>query len=150
MSKLEEFLGKLNKVKRIGGDRFMACCPAHNDSSPSLSVSYVNNRIMVKCWAGCNVVDVVSAVGLGMEDLFDNHRYDYISFEGDFEDRRMAIKTNVLIEQAVIRLAITNNAIEDGKKLTVSEADKANKAYQYLKRHGMLGEIRTFLGEVTV
>lgn len=46
-------------------------CPAHEDRGPSLSVAETDDgRILLHCFAGCDVVDVVAAVGLSIDDLF--------------------------------------------------------------------------------
>jgi len=46
-------------------------CPAHDDLKPSLSVGLGSKGVLIKCHAGCRTEDVVSALGLGMRDLFD-------------------------------------------------------------------------------
>jgi hypothetical protein len=46
-------------------------CPAHDDRSPSLSVTHKVNRTLVRCFAGCEAEDVVDALGLEWSDLFD-------------------------------------------------------------------------------
>ena len=67
----ESFLSRLDKVKPIGKDRWKACCPAHNDRSPSLYVAVGReDRILVDCKAGCRPAEVVSAMGLRWSDLF--------------------------------------------------------------------------------
>ena len=49
----------------------MACCPAHDDKSPSLSIRELDDgRILIHCFAGCSVEEVLSAVGLTFDDLF--------------------------------------------------------------------------------
>lgn len=49
----------------------MACCPAHEDRSPSLAVTHIEDgRILIYCFAGCEVGDVLAAVGLNIRDLF--------------------------------------------------------------------------------
>ena len=48
----------------------MACCPAHKDAKPSLSVAERDGKILVHCQAGCTTEAVVSAMGLTMQDLF--------------------------------------------------------------------------------
>ncbi len=49
----------------------MACCPAHEDRHASLSVGVGDDdRVLVKCMAGCRVEDVVAALGLELSDLF--------------------------------------------------------------------------------
>ncbi len=67
--KINEFLGRLESVTQVSGG-WMARCPAHGDSNPSLSVSEGSDgRILVKCHAGCETQAVVEAMGLKMSDL---------------------------------------------------------------------------------
>lgn len=49
-------------------------CPAHDDNTPSLSVSPGNEGVVLHCHAGCDTADVVAALGLIMADLFDASR----------------------------------------------------------------------------
>jgi len=50
----------------------MACCPAHEDRSPSLSIRENDDgRVLIYCFAGCGAGDVLDAIGLRMSDLFD-------------------------------------------------------------------------------
>lgn len=69
MVKIEEFLERLEGVQKSGGG-WVACCPAHGDSNPSLSISESGNRILVHCHAGCNAAAIVESMGLKMKDLF--------------------------------------------------------------------------------
>ncbi|MFJ6500866.1 DUF3987 domain-containing protein [Streptomyces virginiae] len=46
-------------------------CVAHEDRSPSLSVTNGAKGVVINCHAGCATEDVVSALGLTMADLFD-------------------------------------------------------------------------------
>ena len=70
-SPIERLLARLEKVRANGRDRWMACCPAHGDSSPSLSIKEAEDgRVLVHCFAGCEAGDVVAAVGLTLADLF--------------------------------------------------------------------------------
>lgn len=49
---------------------WMALCPAHKDTRPSLSIaSGSGGRVLVKCFAGCETAAVMEALGLGLEDL---------------------------------------------------------------------------------
>jgi hypothetical protein len=60
----------LDRVRWVGGG-FSAKCPAHEDRSPSLSVSPGrDNRMLLHCFAGCRVEDVLGAVGWRMVDMF--------------------------------------------------------------------------------
>jgi hypothetical protein len=66
----DKLLQRLEKVKQTGKDRWLACCPAHNDKNPSLSIREVDDRLLVHCHAGCSNYEIVSAVGLELSDLF--------------------------------------------------------------------------------
>lgn len=46
-------------------------CVAHEDRSPSLSVTNGNKGVVISCHAGCATEDVVGTLGLTMADLFD-------------------------------------------------------------------------------
>lgn len=64
-------LSKLEGVRDRGHGRWMAKCPAHDDRSPSLSIKETDGGVvLLKCWTGCEVSEVVAAVGLELSDLF--------------------------------------------------------------------------------
>lgn len=66
----EEFCSRLQGVEGKGKQR-TALCPAHGDKHQSLSVSEgEDGRILLHCHYGCSTQDVVSAMGLTMQDLF--------------------------------------------------------------------------------
>lgn len=66
-----KLLDLLHKVRKTGPGRWVAQCPAHDDKSPSLSIRETDDgKVLLKCWTGCSAHEVVSAVGLNMEDLF--------------------------------------------------------------------------------
>lgn len=68
--KIEEFLSRLQGVSESGAGSWIACCPAHEDSNPSMSVSIGDNGgILVHCHAGCSAESIVGALGLKMSDL---------------------------------------------------------------------------------
>lgn len=71
---LAEILQRLadHRLKPAGDGRWMALCPAHGDRTPSLSVARgTGGKALVHCHAGCTAESVMSAIGLGIGDLFD-------------------------------------------------------------------------------
>ena len=63
-------LEKLDKVRSTGSGKWMALCPAHPDKSPSLGIKQTDDgKILVHCFSGCHVTDIVAAVGLKLSDL---------------------------------------------------------------------------------
>lgn len=70
MATIDEVLGRLAKVRPNGERSWMACCPAHADRNPSLSVSEgEGGRVLFKCFAGCPAESVAAALGYRMADL---------------------------------------------------------------------------------
>lgn len=68
--KIEEFLERLQGVESDGKGGYMACCPAHDDSNPSMHVNVGDDgRILVKCFSGCTAEEIVAAMGLKLKDL---------------------------------------------------------------------------------
>lgn len=68
---LNEVLRRLDKVEQTGKNQYMAICPAHDDSSPSLAVSCDDEgKILLKCFRGCETPDICKAIGIRISDLF--------------------------------------------------------------------------------
>ena len=54
----------LEKVRSTGDHSFRACCPAHEDKSPSLSVTYLGcNDLRIHCFVGCTFQSIHEAAG---------------------------------------------------------------------------------------
>jgi hypothetical protein len=63
----------LRKLKSDGHGGWTACCPAHNDENPSLSISEGDDgRVLLYCHAGCSFANVVDSLGLEQSDCFPN------------------------------------------------------------------------------
>lgn len=63
-------LGRGARIVVKSPDRFRATCPAHSDRNPSLSVSRVDGKVLLRCFAGCATKQIVDLLGLKMADLF--------------------------------------------------------------------------------
>jgi hypothetical protein len=83
MRPVEKVLERAENVRKTGSGWLVSCpCPDHGkgrgDRQPSVSVTEGDDgRVLVTCHAGCETEAVVSAWGLGMNDLFerrDGHR----------------------------------------------------------------------------
>lgn len=67
----DNFLQRLDRVRRTGPGKWQACCPAHDDRGPSLSVTETDDgKVLVHCFAGCGVHEITAAVGMDIADLF--------------------------------------------------------------------------------
>jgi hypothetical protein len=67
---LDHVLAQLKGV-RTSLRGWRACCPAHADSEPSLSIGLgEQGQVLLKCFAGCSLERIVEAMGLTILDLF--------------------------------------------------------------------------------
>lgn len=64
-----DFLSQLDHVRQRGS-RWSACCPAHADNTPSLSIFEGERGLLVKCWAGCSLTEICASLGIKQRDLF--------------------------------------------------------------------------------
>ncbi len=70
-SPLDTVLGQLENVRAMVGGEHSARCPAHADRNNSLSVGTGDDgRVLLKCFVGCDTVQIVGALGLTLADLF--------------------------------------------------------------------------------
>ena len=60
---------RLTGVRNTGPDRWVAKCPAHEDRSPSLSITDREGRVLLHCFGGCETEAVLGAVGLRFSDI---------------------------------------------------------------------------------
>lgn len=123
---LSALRSRLKGVKQHG-DRFMAVCPAHQDMSPSLSLSQTEDgRALVYCFAGCKTRDVLGAVGMEMRDLFPEsvsqeqrkqfRRIKLQAVRGSefliIEAAKAEAKTGALSEESTARLALAQERVD--------------------------------------
>lgn len=82
---LGEMLGHFRVSRQINANSYQVHCPgsghAHGDKNASLTITDAGDRILMHCHAGCEVEEIVEAVGLTMEDLIIKP-----SAEEDFKD----------------------------------------------------------------
>src|SRR6266571_2377507 len=67
---LENVLAHLKGVRKsLHG--WVACCPAHRDREPSLSIGLGDEgQVLLNCFAGCTLDSIVEAMGITLADLF--------------------------------------------------------------------------------
>lgn len=71
MNPIDRILSGLSKVRQRQPNQWSACCPAHDDKGPSLSVRETpEGAVLLHCFAGCSVGEVAGALGIELHDLF--------------------------------------------------------------------------------
>lgn len=143
MSQVEVFISRLDKVKGRNGS-WTACCPSHKDKSPSLSIREgQDGRVLVHCFAGCSVHDVVGSVGMSVNDLFppDERRREY-------GHSKPAVKASfyssdlmriIGFESLVVQIAAIDMA--NGKKLSDTDRGRLTVATQRIQEAMRYGNV---------
>ena len=126
--KTELLLSRLNSVKNTGRDKWLALCPAHDDRSPSLSIKQIDDRILIRCFAGCGFLDVLASVGLDANALFP----DKVS--NPYEKPKPAPRFNkselfdLAISEAGILALGWNDLLVNGS-IPDADRERVNRAY---------------------
>ena len=122
------FLGHLNKVRK-GKSGWMACCPNHEDNSPSLAITQRAGCILIHCFAGCCSKEVMHSIGLSMADLYRNRSYP----ERGFRRWDKSILKSVIFHESVY-IAMCQNLTESSRQLTPIENARLVLAKQRLPK----------------
>lgn len=133
---VEAFLSRLEKVRRMGPDKWQACCPAHDDRLPSLAVRVVDDRILVHCFGGCGTDAVMGALGLEMSDLMPrlpDQRYEPLRrpWSGDDALRCLAYEAGVVGLVTADLIAGKSHTDEDLARFCTA-AGNISKALEYV------------------
>lgn len=127
-------LNRLEKVKGKKG-RWTACCPAHADRSPSLAITALDDgRILLKCFAGCSAYEIVSAVGMDMQDLFPKE--ELLGKKPDNQaiksERRPFYATDLMkiIHFEALITSIAAFDLSEGRQVSTEDRKRLKKAFE--------------------
>lgn len=71
-AELAFFLQRFNDLRECGNG-WMACCPSHPDTKPSLSIDVRRNGLFfVNCFAGCDFEEILQSIDVHPSFLFDD------------------------------------------------------------------------------
>lgn len=119
------FVDQLEKVVQTGAGRWLACCPAHADKSPSLSIRQLEDgRVLLNCFAGCTAEEIVESVGLSMQQLFPDDSLHYRP--------RYSKKVQMTVDDWTLEIAQADR--EAGHRL--SDKDKAIELAAFKRARG--------------
>ena len=133
-------LSRLDKVRARGNGSWMACCPAHEDTDPSMVVTQADNgNVLINCFAGCTPAEIMASVELDMGALFSD---DFVKRHNKlihYEQQRRRInhkQTTPPLEQGTkdkLILDEGNRKRANGEKLTERDMDLELQAYMRAK-----------------
>ena len=120
----------LDRLKKVTGSKgkWIACCPAHQDKSPSLAVTETDDRVLVHCFSGCDAQDVTAAIGLNLADLF------YNKLAGAEITERKRQRFEEVLKSERIQVAIINAVEKVERPLTNHERDRRSLGQQRINK----------------
>ncbi len=131
MSPIDTILSRLEgqRLKRTGNSSWVACCPAHEDRTPSLSIREAEGgKVLIHCHGGCGVDSVVGAMGLALSDLFppeQGQQYGQRQRKHRTLDYRQCLEL-VKFETTLVLTAALNLA--SGHQLTAEDLERLKVA----------------------
>jgi len=136
MTPVEAILSRLQKVKGKNGS-WTACCPAHNDKGPSLAIREADDgRVLLHCFAGCEVNSVVTAIGMDMTDLFppDDKRREYpVEGKKSLKPAFYASDLMRIISFEALVVSICAYDMSQGKKLSEGDRERMKLSQQRIE-----------------
>jgi hypothetical protein len=136
MTSVERMLGMLTKVKGRNGS-WTACCPAHNDKAPSLAIRETpDGRVLIHCFAGCETLTVVQALGMDMTDLFppDDKRREYaVEGKKSLKPAFYASDLMRIISFEALVVSICAYDMSQGKKLSETDRERMKLSQQRIE-----------------
>lgn len=111
----QSLLASLDKVKSTGKDRWKACCPAHEDKSPSFQLQVASDgRILMHCFSEqCSIEDICASLGVEVKDLFPD--------EGHYSPVR--IPANIPTEDTFF-IEVIKAQVRRGEAITQAERSR--------------------------
>lgn len=121
-------LDRLHGVRKCGDGRWVARCPAHEDSRPSLSIRELpDGRVLLHDFAGCSTRAVLAMLDLEMQALFPERLAD----AGPVRDRTHwhALREAIfaLRDEARVIVFVTSD-IAAGATISNVDADRVAQA----------------------
>jgi hypothetical protein len=134
--KLNLLLSRLDCVKPCGTGKWLARCTVHPDKNPSLMVSLGHTGIVINCFAGCDKLAILRAIGLDFGDLFPDkpRHWRQNGYSGKKQQipkfSRYELFDTLAYEAFVIHVQMRR--ILAGAKLTQGETERVDQAMQII------------------
>jgi hypothetical protein len=126
---INTLLDRLQKTRQTSANEWVACCPAHQDKSPSMGIKLTDDdKILIHCFAGCSVIDITSAIGMDLEDLFPPRQIDYDKKRTRTYFNPASILKCLMHESTVITLAASD--IISKVPLSAQDINRVELAHQ--------------------
>jgi hypothetical protein len=138
---LRNLLSRLEKVRERAPGKYIARCPAHDDRTPSLSITErADGAVLLHCFAGCDPTAVCGAIGLDPADLFpppDSHSHQATPQR---MSTRQALEILRELESEIMVLWVGCCKVKHGQELAPIELERIGQAAALIV--GYLNELK--------
>jgi len=117
---IQEILNHFENVKESGNGQYSCRCPAHKDKSNSLGIKQDGDKILMNCFAGCDIKSILDASGLEWKDILPNN-----------EDMNKEIKKSFnpyavlkMLRDEVLHVGLSSATIKKGNKLSDEDHER--------------------------
>lgn len=122
---LDTILSRLQKVRGRNGN-YVACCPAHDDRSPSMTIRDVDGKILMHCFSGCSIHDIAGAIGIDLSDLFppETKTPDYNQPQRPVRPRFLASDLLKVVAFEATLVAVAAHDMAKGRALSPEDKER--------------------------
>lgn len=129
MSLLDPIVSRLERVKWVKPDQVVACCPAHDDDTPSLALRDAGDKVLMRCYAGCTFDEIAAALGMQPREFFADSKAPKSTVPG--VSRRQIYKE--LAVELLTAYTVTRDRAE-GKDIAAGDAERERLARQRITK----------------
>lgn len=123
-----DIVSRLDHCRKVGSDKWMARCPAHDDRGPSLSIKDAGDgRTLIHCFAGCGAIDVLAAIGMEPSDLYPPTDRNYHSTAKK--------KRELTVDELVVEIGRAD--MRKGKRLEGKDLERFREALINVKKRSV-------------
>ena len=120
MIPIPEILGRFKKVYRSGEGEYQCLCPSHDDRNASLGLKFKEDKMILNCFAGCDMKSILDSVGLTWSDVMPN------SIDNEYKPRvRMKFNPYAVLKATrddVLFVALCSSNLS--KSISLEDSDK--------------------------
>lgn len=128
---MHQILSHFDKVRSTSKSNSYNClCPAHDDRNASLSIKIAEDgRVLIHCFAGCDIQNILSAVGLTLDDIIPE-RIDMLKPTGKAFNPYAILKS---MKDDALFVYMCASHIEKGEQLEETDKEKLLQTVQKLR-----------------
>ena len=132
MIPIPEILGRFKKVYRSGEGEYQCLCPSHDDSNASLGLKFKEDKMILNCFAGCDMHSILDSVGLTWSDVMPDSLDSTQRTQGKMKFNPYAVLK--AIKDDVLFMALCSNTLSKSNPLEESDKEKLFEVTARLRR----------------